>query len=67
MVCSCLKNAGWDAQATKQSDDQGAIVVTNSTFSAPAREAAATTGVYLIHHAQLVDTADKIFRHFKYS
>ncbi|MGD7069271.1 restriction endonuclease [Acetobacter sp. AAB5] len=104
-----LKNAGWNAQATKQSGDQGAdviaqkeglkivvqcklysgtvgnaavqqvytakthqgaqaaIVVTNSTFSASAREAAATTGVYLIHHAQLVDTADEIFRHFKYS
>lgn len=104
-----LRNAGWDAQATKQSGDQGAdviaqkegvkivvqcklysgtvgnaavqqvytakthrgaqaaLVVTNSTFSASAREAAATTGVYLIHHAQLADTADEVFRHFKYS
>ncbi|AFN57461.1 restriction system protein [Zymomonas mobilis] len=41
-------------------DAQAAIVVTNSTFSKPARQAAATTGVYLIHHAQLVDTANEI-------
>ncbi|MFT8737222.1 MAG: restriction endonuclease [Zymomonas mobilis] len=39
---------------------QAAIVVTNSTFSKPARQAATTTGVYLIHHAQLVDTANEI-------
>ncbi|ATJ90637.1 MULTISPECIES: restriction endonuclease [Acetobacter] len=41
---------------------QAAIVATNSTFSTSARQAAATTGVCLIHHAQLVDTADEILR-----
>ncbi|MFT9025915.1 restriction endonuclease [Acetobacter indonesiensis] len=37
-----------------------AMVVTNSAFSIPARQAAATTGVYLIHHTQLIDTANDI-------
>lgn len=41
---------------------QAALVVTNSTFSTSARQASATTGVYLIHHAQLADTADQILR-----
>lgn len=41
---------------------QAALVVTNSIFSTSARQASATTGVYLIHHAQLVDTADQILR-----
>ncbi|MCG4256930.1 restriction endonuclease [Acetobacter senegalensis] len=41
---------------------QAALVVTNSEFSTSARQASATTGVYLIHHTQLVDTAGQILR-----
>lgn len=46
---------------------QAALVVTNSTYSTSARHASATTGVYLIHHAQLVDTADQILRRLSLS
>ena len=98
-----LKSAGWTAQATQKSGDQGAdviavknnikivvqcklytgtvgndavqqvytaqnfqsaqaaIVVTNSTFSKSARQASATTGVHLIHHSQLIETANGIY------
>ncbi|MFT9122079.1 MAG: restriction endonuclease [Zymomonas mobilis subsp. pomaceae] len=47
--------------AKKFQEAQAAVVVTNSTFSKSARQAAAATGVYLTHHIQLVATANKIF------
>lgn len=39
---------------------QGALVVSNSTFSQSARQAASSTGVSLVHHTQLVDAAAEI-------
>lgn len=42
-----------------------AVVVTNSTFSRSAREVAATTGVLLTHHTQLVDVCEKILSRYQ--
>ncbi|WP_338332021.1 restriction endonuclease [Acetobacter sp. LMG 32666] len=49
--------------AQKFQGAQGAIVATNSTFSQSARQAAAATGVLLVHHTQLCGAAEDLYRH----
>ncbi|MFT8419578.1 MAG: restriction endonuclease [Acetobacter sp.] len=48
--------------AQKFQGAQGAIVATNSTFSQSARQAAAATDVLLVHHAQLPNAAEALYR-----
>lgn len=64
------KSVGNDAvqqafTARTHTGSAAAIVATNSTFTKAAYEASATTGVFLIHHAQLVETCDRILSHYK--
>ena len=40
---------------------QAALVVSNAMFTPAAKQAAAMTGVHLVHHRELLDTAAKIY------
>lgn len=63
------KSVGNDAvqqafTARTHTGSTAAIVATNSTFTKFAYDASATTGVFLVHHAQLVETCDRILAHY---